>query len=71
MPGFFDRLFKVDQKHLKKLSAMADEVLKYEDEMAALSDEDLKAKTPYFKQQLEEGKTLDEIVEIIEKAIYM
>ena len=33
-----------------------------DEEMQKLSDDELKAKTPYFKQQLEEGKTLDDIL---------
>jgi len=61
MAGFFSKLFKTEQKHLKKLEAVADQVVALEEEMAALSDDELKAKTPYFKKLLEEGKTLEDI----------
>ena len=40
---------------------MADHVLAYEEEMSKLSDEELQAKTPYFKQRLENGETLEDI----------
>ncbi len=53
--GFFDR------RAIKKYSKEADKVLSYEKTMAALSDDDLRAKTEYFKEQLANGKTLDDI----------
>ncbi len=34
----------------------------FEDEIKALSDDELKAKTPYFRQKLEQGATLDDIL---------
>ena len=59
---FLNKLFHVDQKQLKALEKRADLVEAYKDEIAALSDDELKAKTPYFKKLLEEGKTLDDIL---------
>ncbi len=53
--GFFDR------RAIKRYSKAADKVLAYEKTMAALSDEELRAKTDYFKEQLANGKTLDDI----------
>ena len=53
--GFFDR------RAIRKYSREADKVLAYEKTMAALSDEELRAKTDYFKEQLANGKTLDDI----------
>ena len=53
--GLFDKMA------LKKYSRIADKVLALEDQMKALSDEDLRAKTDYFKKQLAEGKTLEDI----------
>ena len=53
--GFFDR------RALKRYKKQAEKVLSYESEMAALSDEELRAKTPYFKKLLADGKTLDDI----------
>ncbi len=53
--GFFDR------RAIKKYEREANKVLAYEKTMAALSDEELKAKTPYFKELLANGKTLEDI----------
>ena len=53
--GFFDR------RAIKKYSKEADKVLAYEKTMAALSDDELRAKTTYFKDLLSKGKTLDDI----------
>ena len=53
--GFFDR------QAIKKYNKMADKVIAYESTMAALTDEELQAKTPYFKDLLAKGKTLDDI----------
>ena len=53
--GFFDK------RMLKKYSKEADKVMALEETMKALSDEELRAKTPYFKDLLAKGKTLDDI----------
>lgn len=42
-------------ENLKKVNSFADQI-------KALSDDELKAKTPYFKEQLKTGKTLDDIL---------
>ena len=61
MGAFLNKLFRVDAKRLKKIEAEADEVLKYEEEVAKLSDDELKAKTDYFRELLKAGKTLNDI----------
>ena len=53
--GFFDK------QALRKYSKIADKVLALEDQMKALSDDDLRAKTPYFKERLAKGETLEDI----------
>ena len=53
--GFFDKMA------IKKYGKIADKVLALEDQMKALSDEELQAKTPYFKDRLAKGETLDDI----------
>ena len=53
--GFFDR------RAIKKYSKEADKVLAFEKKMAALTDDELRAKTDYFKDLLANGKTLDDI----------
>ena len=53
--GFFDK------QAIRKYDRIAGKVLALEDEMKSLSDEELQAKTPYFKQRLANGETLDDI----------
>ena len=53
--GFFDK------RALKKYQREANKVIAYEKEMAALSDDELRAKTVYFRDLLANGKTLDDI----------
>ena len=60
--GLLDNLFNNDKKILKEIEKTALPVLNYEAEMAALSDEELKAKTPYFRKRLADGETLDDIL---------
>ena len=60
--SFIDKLLRIDERRLKKIKRIADQVVSYEDEMAKLSDEELKNKTPYFKELLANGKTLDDIL---------
>ena len=54
----FKKLFDSGYKELKRCEKIAKQVFSYEDEMAKLSDDELKAKTPYFKDLLKNGKTL-------------
>lgn len=58
----FKKLFDSGYKELKRCEKIAKQVFSYEDEMAKLSDDELKAKTPYFKDLLKNGKTLDDIL---------
>ena len=53
--GFFDK------RMIKKYSREADKVLAYEKTMEAMTDDQLREKTEYFKEQLANGKTLDDI----------
>ena len=53
--GFFDR------RAIRKYEKEADKVLKFESKMAALSDDQLRAKTQEFKDRLAKGETLDDI----------
>lgn len=60
--GFLDNLFDVNKKEIKRLTKTADQIVALEDEYAALSDEELKARTPAFKERLKQGETLDDIL---------
>ena len=63
MVDIVDKALRMGEGHqLKKLENVAKAVNALEDEISALSDEDLKAQTPKFKQQIENGKSLDDIM---------
>lgn len=51
-----------DNRELRKLGKIADTIENMADEMAALSDDELKAKTPAFKARYQEGETLDDLL---------
>ena len=55
-------IIESDKREMRRLNHIADLVEEYQDAMAALTDEELQAKTPYFKEQLKNGKTLDDIL---------
>jgi len=50
------------ERELKRIMPLADKVMELDAEMAALSDEQLKAKTQEFKERLKKGETLDDIL---------
>ena len=57
------KLFKsYSEKEVKRVMPLVTKINSLENEMEKLSDEELKAKTPYFKDSLKEGKTLDDIL---------
>ena len=56
-------LFKsYSEKEVKRVMPIVEKINSLEADLAKLSDEELKAKTPYFKEQLKNGKTLDDIL---------
>lgn len=59
---FLKRLFDQDYRELKKFSLIADKIEDLEEEYSKLSDYELKAKTDEFKNRLENGETLDDIL---------
>ena len=50
------------QNELKRVYPIADAVMALDEDMQKLSDEELKAKTKEFKERLENGETLDDIL---------
>ena len=50
------------QNELKRVYPIADAVMAMDEDMQKLSDEELKAKTKEFKERLEKGETLDDIL---------
>ena len=56
-------LFKTySEKEVKRIKPIIQKINDLEPEIEKLTDEQLRAKTPEFKKQLEEGKTLDDIL---------
>ena len=53
--GYFDNIA------IKKYDKIAGKVLALEEKMKSLSDDELRAKTPYFKERLAKGETLEDI----------
>ncbi|HEM6179370.1 TPA: preprotein translocase subunit SecA [Streptococcus suis] len=55
-------LIENDKGDLRKLEKMADKVFSYADEMEALTDEQLQAKTAEFKERYNNGESLDDLL---------
>ena len=61
--GIFQKLFGTrSERAVKQVMSLADAVMAMEDEYAALSDEQLQSKTNHFKERLQNGATLDDIL---------
>ena len=57
------KLFKTySEKEVKRVMPIVEKINSLEPEMEKLTDHELKGKTEYFKKQLAEGKTLDDIL---------
>ena len=62
MEVFKKLLGQSNEAEVRRLQKIADQVLAREAEYRALTDEQLQAKTPEFKQRLKAGETLDDIL---------
>jgi preprotein translocase subunit SecA len=63
MLGLVEKIFgSYSEREVKRLEPIADKVLSYEDQMAKLTDAELRAKTDEFKNRLKNGETLDDIL---------
>ncbi len=62
MANFLRKIIENDKKELKRLDAIANKVESFADQMAALTDEQLRDKAEEFRGQLQSGKTLDDIL---------
>jgi len=51
-----------NDRELKRLSVLLNEINNFEPAMMSLTDEELRAKTPYFKEKLKNGFSLDDIL---------
>ena len=62
MANLVKTIIENDRGEIKRLEKMADKVFSYEDQMAALTDDELKAKTVEFKQRYQDGESLDDLL---------
>ncbi len=60
--GFLSDLFDPGKKVLKRYQKTVDRIMAMDGEYAAMTDEQLKAKTDEFKDRLANGETLDDIL---------
>lgn len=61
--GFLEKVFgDLNKKEVKKLYKIVDKVEMLDSEMQNLTDEELQKKTPEFKERIEKGETLDELL---------
>ena len=61
--GLLKKLFGTSSaKELKAIKPIVDKIEALEEEYSKLTDEQLKAKTPEFKERLQNGETLDDIL---------
>ena len=62
MANILKTIIENDKGELRRLEKMADKVLNYESQMAAMSDEELKAKTDEFKERYNKDESLDSLL---------
>ena len=61
--SILNKIFKsYSEKEVKRVKPIVNKINGLEEEMTKLTDNELRAKTEYFKGQLKEGKTLDDIL---------
>ena len=61
--GLFDKIFGTySERELKRVKPIADKVIALDEDMKKLSDLELKKKTEEFKNRLNKGETLDDIL---------
>ncbi len=61
--GLFDKLMHLGEgRQLKRLAAIADQVTFLEPEFEAMTDDDLRGQTAEFKQRLDNGESLDDLL---------
>ena len=52
----------LNKKEVKKVEKIVVKIEAFDEEMQALSDEELKGKTAEFRERLEQGETLDDLL---------
>ena len=62
MANLLRKIFDTDRTELKELDKIAKQIETFADQMAALTDEQLQAKTPELQERYQKGETLDEML---------
>ena len=62
MVNILKKLYNDDKRELKKFEKIAAKVESHADEMSKLSDEQLQAKTPEFRDRIKKGESLDDLL---------
>jgi len=60
--GLFKNFLDSEYKELKRFERLADEIIALDEEMQKLKDTDFKKKTEEFKERLQNGETLDDVL---------
>ena len=61
--GLIEKIFGTHSEHeLKRIAPIVDKIMSLDETMQNMSDEELKAQTVKFKERLEKGETLDDIL---------
>ena len=60
--GFFSKLFDPNAGEIKRLQKIVDQIDAFEDAHKQLTDAQLRAKTQEFRDRLEKGETLDQLL---------
>ena len=62
MLGMIKKVFDLNQRQLNKMQKQVDQVLSLQDQYTKLSDDELRGKTFEFKERIQKGETLDDIL---------
>ncbi len=60
--GLFKKLLNSEYKELKRFESIANKIVALDEDMQKLKDSDFKKKTEEFKERLQNGETLDDIL---------
>lgn len=61
MANIFEKIFHFDQKEVNRYAREAERVMAYDEQMTALTDEELAGKTAEFRERLQKGESIDDI----------
>ena len=64
MANILRKWIESDRRELRRINRLANRVDSYQDQMAKLTDDELKAKTPEFRQRILDGEDLDHLLPV-------